>query len=112
MKQNEKSLGQRFGSLFDYLITRRAYLIEAGLSGKTEYRQRSLLNKFLPYLGQKWTDQGAAEFIHNNFVEIRQIVPVRETNTMNRLENLWMTAKTFFIIQSKKTEPCSQLSIF
>ncbi len=112
MKQNEKSLGQRFGSLFDYLITRRAYLIEAGLSGKTEYRQRSLLNKFLPYLGQKWTDQGAAEFIHNNYAEIRQLTPERETKTINRLENLWMAAKTHFIIQLQKTQPCQQISFF
>jgi len=112
MKQNEKSLGQRFGSLFDYLITRRAYLIEAGLSGKTEYHQRSLINKFMPYLGRKWTDQGAAEFIHNNFVEIRQIVPGRETNTMNRLENLWMAAKTHFILEYKNSQPCQQLSFF
>lgn len=111
MKQNQ-TLGQRFSSLFDYLITRRAYLIEAGMSGKNESHMRSLVSKFLPYLGQKWTDQGAAEFIHHNFAEIRQLVSGRETNTMNRLENLWMAAKTFFIVKSKQTEPCDQLSIF
>ena len=112
MKQKEASLGQRFGSLFDYLINRRAYLIEAGLNQRNESRMRSILNKFLPYHGRKWTDQGAAEFIHNNFAELRQLVPGRETNTMNRLENIWMAAKTFFIIQNRNAQPCQQLSFF
>lgn len=110
MKEQQQSIGQRFNSLFDYLVTRRTYLVDAGLSQRTEYRMRAILNKFLPYLGRKWTDQGAAEFIRNNYVELRQLVPERETETINRLENLWMAAKTHFILQNKNTQPCQQLS--
>ena len=113
-KQNKRpqTLSQRFGKLLNYLIKRRQYLLDAGLNMKSEYEMRRLLDKFAPYKNYRWTELGAARFIHNHFPELREMVPGREVNVMTELENLWLIAKNFFIFEHKKSQPCRQLSCF
>jgi len=113
-KQNKqpKSLGSRFSTLLDYIIQRRIYLVESGLNGRTEYRMRALITMLAPYRGYKFTDKGAAEFIHNHYADLRQMIPEREVNIISQLENCWMAAKTHFILEYKKSQSCRQLSFF
>ena len=115
MKKIDKkpeTLGKRFGQLFDYLIDRRSYLLRTGRNQRPEYHMRELLFKFMPYRGYQWTDRGAARFLWLNFVEIRQLIPGRETHTLERLENLWLAAKNFFINENQNKQTCKQLSAF
>ena len=103
----KKSLGTRFSKLMDYLIVRRAYLVESGLSQRPESHMRQLVDKFRPYKGMKWTDQGAAMYLQNHYYDIRQMVPARETKIMDQLEVLYMAAKNYQIINQKKETQCS-----
>ena len=112
MKQNKRPLSfrQRFGELLIYIIDRRQYLLDAGLNRKPVYEMRRLVEKYSPYKNYRWTDMGAVRFIWKNFPELREMVPGREVNVMTELENLWLTAKNFFITENQ--ESCKQLSCF
>lgn len=99
------TLSQRFGNLFDYLITRRTYLIESGLSQRPDSIMRSMIDKFRPYKGMHWTDEGAAKFIWKHYAELRELLPPRETKISEEIENLWLAAKIYQINSTPKHQP-------